>query len=512
MASLSEEILSGMTLDEKIGQLFMIPACPKRDENHLKDLKKLLDVYHIGSVIIKQSDPIIQISFLNYLQSISKYPLLVSADAEWGLAMRMENTIAFPKNMTLGAVSEDSLIYEMGKEIGRMLRSVGVHINLAPVVDINNNPLNPIIKIRAFSDDKYKVAKKALQLVNGMKDENVIACIKHFPGYGDIVTDPHLGLPVAYHDYKRLQDIEFYPYDFLIDQGVEAIMTAHIMLPNLSDKPATMSKKIIDILIKDKNYKNLIITDALNMKALTDHYSIEEIALESHMSGNDILLYGDHIGPNVDDILNNQIPRAFNAIKQAYLDNKLNEKYLDKCVLKILKAKESLKLFENRSVPDYDPKIILNPNALFLKKRLFDQALTIVKNNNSIFPIDLNKKIAYISSKKDLADDLIAQDFLSDFKSYTIDSVNFNFPSYDYVIIGIYESDLSEDLINRINKLKAKNISIFFFGSVYKMIQFLNFENIILAYEEDDYAIESAIDFIRNRIKANGILPIHICD
>jgi beta-glucosidase-like glycosyl hydrolase len=483
-AEIAEEILSKMSLDEKIGQLFMIPACPKRDMDHFNDLEKVFNDYHIGGVIIKQSDAKSQIDFLNKLQKISKYPLIVAADAEWGLAMRMENTIAFPKNMTLGAIQDDALLYEMGKEIGKELRAVGVHINLAPVVDINSNLTKPIINVRSFSDDRYIVTQKAKYLMKGMEYENIIACIKHFPGYGDITIDPHKDLPIAYHDLKRLDEIEFYPYDFLINDGVEAIMTGHIILPKISDKPATMSKEILDILINGKNYKHLIITDALNMSALTNHYSFEDIALYAHIAGHDILLYGDHIAPNIDDILQNQVPRAFNKIKKAYLEKRLPDDKLDAHVLKILKAKEKLKLFENRFVSDYDPNIILNPKAFALKKKLFENSLTIVKKSKNytvqFLPIDLNKSILYLSTKPKISNDLIANRFLDKFKSFNIDEFNdfiekdltcldlltsnpLNISSYDTILIGIYESDMTENLINKIKKFSSKNVVIFFF-------------------------------------------------
>jgi len=369
--SLSEEILKNMSLDEKIGQLFMVPLCPKRKDDHFKDIQKLIQNFHIGSVIVKQADPENQIKTLNYFQKQSKLPLFVSADAEWGLGMRMEKTISYPKNIYLATIENDALLFELGKEIARQLKLVGVHINLAPVVDINNNPKNLIMNERVFGKDSNIVAKKAKLIVLGMQSNNILCTAKHFPGYGDIEIDPHLGLPKAFHTFERLKNIEFIPYKELIENNLSCIMTAHILLPNIDGLPATMSKKITnEFLRKILKFQGIIVTDALNMKALTNNYSIGDIAMLSHIAGNDILLYGDHIDPNIDDIIKRQIPIAFKAIKQAYLSKKLNIEKLNLHVLRILKAKEKLNLFENRLVEEFNEKKLNNENAYLLKKIL----------------------------------------------------------------------------------------------------------------------------------------------
>ncbi|NGX56491.1 MAG: Beta-hexosaminidase, partial [Candidatus Anoxychlamydiales bacterium] len=322
-----EKIIENMSLDEKIGQLFMAPLCPKRDVLHFDDINYLIKNYHIGSFIVKQSDPKSQIDALNYFQNLSELPLLISADAEWGLGMRMDNTISYPKNIYLSKIKEDEILYELGDEIARQLKLVGVHINLAPVVDVNDDIKTPSIGMRTFGSDVINISNKAKKVALGMEDNNVLSCMKHFPGYSDILVDPHLDLPSNDHDLNRLKSVDFIPYQNLIKEGVSCIMTAHIMLPKLDSVPATMSKFIIQDLLRGYlNFKGLIITDALNMKALTNLYSIEEIAINAHIAGNDILLYGDHINPNIDDIINNQIPRAFRAIKKDYLDKKKDRK------------------------------------------------------------------------------------------------------------------------------------------------------------------------------------------
>jgi len=369
--SISDKILNEMSLEEKIGQLIMAPACPKRKDHHQKDLEELCEKYHIGGLIVKQSDPKSQIEALNHLQSFSNLPLLVSADAEWGLGMRMGKTISYPKNIDLQYIEDNQLLFDLGCEIARQLKLVGVHINLAPVVDVNNNPKNPTVSKRVFGKDPIIVTTKAKYIAMGMQSQNILATAKHFPGYSDIEIDPHLDLPATNHDLTRLEEVDFVPYKELIKNDIALIMTAHILLPNISDIPATMSKKITKDLIRNKlGFKGLIITDALNMKALTNIYSIEDIALYSHIAGNDILLYGDHINPNIDDIIMNQIPRAFAAIKTAYLQGILSEENLNEHVLRILKAKEKLGLFDNRYVDDFDENKLNSEYAYKLKEHL----------------------------------------------------------------------------------------------------------------------------------------------
>ncbi|NGX34215.1 MAG: Beta-hexosaminidase [Candidatus Anoxychlamydiales bacterium] len=504
----SEEILKKMTLDEKIGQLFMLPACPKSDENHLKDLEEVITKYHLGGVIAKQSDAKTQIVFLNHLQKISNLPLFVSADAEWGLGMRMEDTISFPKNMTLGAIQNDELLYEMGKEIATQLKAVGVHINFAPVIDINSNSKNPIINVRSFSDNKEIVAKKANLLMQGMQDQNIIACPKHFPGLGDVIVDPHLDIPIAYHSLDRLENIEFYPYDVLINKNAKAIMTAHVLFPKLSDLPVTLCKEILDILTENKNFKNLLITDALNMKALTKYYEAGEIALLAHIAGNDILLYGAIGKISVDEIILDFFPKAFTAIKQAYLEKSLDEGKLNRHVLKILKAKEDLNLFENRYAPDYNPEVILSPEAYDLKQKLFYEALTIYKNDG-LLPVDLNTNVLFLTSSQNLTESFLVKKLvLEGIDCKSIYERHLELSSKNLVILNIYESCVTEKLLDKMKALDPDKTIIFFFGSPYYLEDFKEFKNIVLAYQEDECAYKAVLEYIFGDISANGKIPI----
>ncbi|MBU6446487.1 MAG: hypothetical protein KGQ49_03710, partial [Verrucomicrobia bacterium] len=305
--------LAEMSLDEKIGQLFVMPACPKRGAEHFEDLCTLIHECHVGSVIIKQSDPLTQVAFLNRLQSVSDHRLLVMADAEWGLAMRMADTMAFPRNMTLGAIQDLSLLKELGAEIGRQARLVGIDMNLAPVADVNTNPLNPIIGMRSFGEDPSHVADCVLAISAGMQSAGLLTCVKHFPGHGDTLVDSHKDLPIV-HDLMG----GLFPFQRAFAAGVDAVMTAHLYVPVIDPIwPTSLSLACLHM-IKDCGFEGLIISDALNMGALR-RYSPEEVAIRARAAGCDLLLYGDHIAPNVDEILRETIPRAFAALKRGYL-------------------------------------------------------------------------------------------------------------------------------------------------------------------------------------------------
>lgn len=364
-----EEELGKMTLDQKIGQLFVAPACPLRDADHFADWLQIMKNYHIGNAIVKESDPISQVHFLNRLQKASELPLLITADAEWGLAMRMTDTIAYPRNLALGALNDLNLIYELGCEIGRQAKRVGIRMNLAPVADINSNPDNPVIKTRSFGDDPQKVADCVAAFANGLQSAGVLACAKHFPGHGDTTLDSHYDLPVVFHPLSRLETVELIPFKRAAKKGIAALMTAHLYVPAIDPiYPSSLSPTCIEWIRKKLKFQGLIITDALNMKAIADRYSPEEIGVLARKAGSDLLLYGDHIAPNVDEILRETIPRAFKALKEAYLSDELDLSELDASVLRILRAKEGIE----RSIPTENLLEELNSKeAIDLKNRLF---------------------------------------------------------------------------------------------------------------------------------------------
>lgn len=460
--------INSLSLEEKIGQLFVVPARYSEDGSHKQDLINIINNYHIGGIILKQGDPVCQVKLIEELQAESKIPLLCVQDAEWGLSMRLKNTVKFPKNLTLGAIQDNSLIYRLGKEIGRTCNLVGNHLNLAPVVDVNCNPKNLVIHTRSFGEDPQNVTSKALAYISGLAFERILTCAKHFPGHGDTAVDSHVDLPIINHPFERLVEIELVPFAAAIEAGIPCIMTAHLSFPSLEPLlPVTFSSKIVtELLKKQMGFHGLVITDALNMRALTNYYQTHEIGLKALLAGHDLLLYGDHIAPNIARILTQDVPQAFNRIKKAILDGELAEKELDAHVEKILKTKESL----NFSLTSENLLEKINSDeAKQLKRELYRSAITLVSDPLHLIPLS---------------------------------------SSDDAVIISLYESPTPE-MVESIRQLqKEKPVIVVLYQSPYSLFHFDKSMTLIMAYENDPDAEEAAKDLIFGNLIPTGKLPI----
>lgn len=478
-ASWADDRLAEMTLDEKIGQLFVMPVCPKREDGHFEDLFRLIREYHIGNVILKHSDPNTQIQFLKRLQAASKLPLLVTADAEWGLSMRMSDTIAFPRNMTLGAIQDLSLIHHLGREIGRQARIVGIHMNLAPVADVNNNPLNPVIHMRSFGEDPNHVADCVEAISKGMQESGLFTCAKHFPGHGDTNIDSHRDLPVINHSKERLESIELVPFQRAVETGVDAIMTAHLYVPAIDDQwPTSLSSSCIRIAKEILGFKGLIISDALNMKAISLRYSPERIAYMARAAGCDLLLYGDHIDPNVNEILQDTIPRAFAALKKAYLFGDLSISELDRTVLKILEKKEHI---------EPPPQELLNTDeTLQLKQTLYQEAVTLIGENRSL------NDAAYISFG---TGDVLTQHFHLTPEQATS------------VVIAIHQREAIPEALNAIELYRDKAI-VCLFATPYALKELKGVKTVLVGYENDPMAQKAVLNVLLGLKEAKGKLPV----
>lgn len=509
--SWAEVTLKHMSVEEKIGQLFVVPACPLRNDNHYSDLLLAIEKYHIGGVIVKASDVSTQVSFLNTLQNISKNPLLVCMDGENGIGMRVTDGISFPLNLTLGAIEDDDLLFELGKVIGAHCKNVGGHINLAPVVDVNNNPLNPRIHMRSFGDNPVEVAKKAMLITRGMRLANVLCCAKHFPGHGDTEIDSHEDLPMIRHSFEHLQEIELFPFRKMILDKTDCIMTAHIKVIDWDEKyPATLSFKILDYLKNKMNFQGLVISDALNMKALKNDFSIGDIAFYAYKAGNNLLLYGDHIAPNIDEILQDEIPRAFDTLLKAYYEGEMSD--LDERVLKILKAKEKLNLHKDRFTT-LDKEIVFSNKALELKKKLFEKAVTLVKDNHNLLDNALDKKVGYL---------MLGDKNVNFFKNNLLKKENVkkikDGEMFDLVIVSLdgivpnkhnYAiSDKDIELIHDISK--RYDTILIIFGTPYSLKFFKDLSCVIVGYEEDKDVQKACFDILEGKLKAQGKLPVHI--
>lgn len=249
-----DSVYNSLTEDERIAQLMTVAAYSNRDEAHVKEIGALISRYRIGGLIFFQGSPVRQAIQTNYYQSLSKTPLLISIDGEWGLAMRLDSVPLFPRQMLLGAVQDHTLVFKFGQEVGREWQRMGIHINYAPVVDINTNPKNPVINNRAFGDEKENIAQLGLLYMQGMQSMHILTSAKHFPGHGDTQTDSHLGLPVITKSYVQLSDTEWYPYRYLIERNLSGVMVSHLNVPSLDETPgsiASVSRRIVTDILRD---------------------------------------------------------------------------------------------------------------------------------------------------------------------------------------------------------------------------------------------------------------------
>lgn len=385
----ADSVMASLSVDEMIGQLMVVRAnTPGSDYYDVID--QYIKKYNIGGVTFFGGHPSLQARQTNHWQSIAKTPLFISIDAEWGLAMRLDSIIAFPYQMTLGAIINDSLIYQMGLEVARQCRQIGVQINFAPDVDINSNPDNPVIHMRSFGENQEDVARKGIMYMKGMQDGGLIVTAKHFPGHGDTGTDSHYALPVIPHSRQRLDSVELYPYRRLIEAGLDGVMIAHLYVPSLEkseNTPSTLSKSIVtDLLRSELRFQGLIVTDALDMKAVTTNNLPGEIELKALMAGNDILL------------LSSNLPEAIRRIKQAVEQGEITEDVIREHCRRILMFKYKAGLSDIKPVnPDVLYNNLNNITDILLCRNLFEESVTVVRNNENLIPL-INLDTLHIAS------------------------------------------------------------------------------------------------------------------
>ncbi len=516
-----DSIYQNMSLQEKLGQLFMVDIFSSDPKSKSDKIKNLITDYHLGGVIFSKGGPVRQAKLNNEFQALSKVPLMIGMDAEWGLSMRLDSTYAFPWNMTLGAISDNKIVEKVGQRIGEHSKRLGVHINFAPVVDINTNPKNPIIGNRSFGEDRENVTEKALAFMKGMQSAGVMGSAKHFPGHGDTEKDSHKTLPSIDFSRERLDTLELYPYKRIIDAGISSVMIAHLNVPALEPQmnyPSSLSHKIVTGLLKEElGFNGLVFTDALNMKGASNFKKPGEIELAAFLAGNDILLIPE------------DVPKAMELLEIAYNTELISEKRLAYSVRKILFAKYKVGL--NKYKPVNIAYLVedlntVNDDALY--EKAMDHALTVVKNDRAILPIkDLQKKkIAYIN----FGDDSGAE-FLSELKKYaevtwvkekSLDAYIQKLKNYNYVIIGFHKSndnpwkkfEFSENELVWLYEIARTNTVILdVFARPYAMLDLkttANFEGIIMSYQNSEISQQLSAQLIFGAREAKGVLPVSL--
>ena len=515
-----DSVYTSMTLAEKVGQLYMVQVMSNQDEATKNKIIQLIREHQIGGIIYSNGGPVRQAKLNNELQNLSKFPLLIGMDAEWGLSMRLDSTYAFPWNMTLGAIKDNRLIEQTGRQIGEHCKRLGVHFNFAPVVDINTNPKNPIIGNRSFGEDRDNVTEKASAFMKGMQSAGVLANAKHFPGHGDTDQDSHHTLPTISFNEKRIDSVELYPYKKLIREGLSSVMVAHLNVPSLEPTgyPSSLSKHIIADILKDSlDFKGLIFTDALTMKGVADFSEIGDIDLAAFLAGNDVMLMSEDVGAGTLKII------------EAYNKGDITEARLAHSVKKILQAKYKVGLQNYKPIGLYHLAEDLNrlkDNILY--EELIENAITIVKNDKSLLPIrQLEKKsIAYVKMGDDSGsvffDELKKYAKVHEVSDDNLDDLSNKLKAYNTIIIGWHRSNDSpwkpfkfdDDDLLWLNQLaKSHTVILDIFTSPYTLLgleNIENFESIIVSYQNSDIAQQKSAQLIFGAIESKGVLPVSI--
>ena len=523
----ADSVLNTMTLDEKIGQLIMIRAYSNQGPKHRKEIETQITKYGVGGLIFFQGGPVRQAKLSNRYQSISKIPLFIAMDGEWGLGMRLDSTLSYPYQMTLGAIQNDQLIQIMAADMGKQFKRLGVHWNLAPVVDINNNAANPVINYRSFGEDKHNVASKSQKYIAGLEKFNILTSLKHFPGHGDTNTDSHKALPNINHNLERLEDIELFPFTQLVEKGASSVMVGHLSVPALDSTqkyPTSLSNPVINGLLKEQmGFEGLVISDAMDMKGLTNYVEKDSVEILALKAGNDIIEL-------VEDV-----PKAIQSIKEAVINNRIPLAEIDKKCRKVLLAKYWAGLFERPTVNLENLYEDLNDStSLSLIAELYRKSITLLENKDStLYNLPLHEhSIAAVA---------IASRRSSSFVKQLASHPNINpfvLPRYanpnqilklqkaikksDYVLLALHEiyrqprvkPGYGKNTLSFIEKTLAdSNALVVSFRNPYLLSQIKNVEKakvVLLTYQDNEITQEIAAKVLSGNMGISGRLPVTI--
>lgn len=530
----ADSVLKSLNPEQRIGQLMILRLSgydfkTKTPIYYDSAVMESVRRYNIGGVCLFQGTPNELAVRINQLQSKAQTPLLVAIDAEWGLGMRLFNQVTpLPHQMMLGAVQDSNLLYQYGTLVGRQCRRMGIHVNFAPVVDINNNPANPVINDRSFGEDKYQVARMGLQYMRGMQDAGVMACAKHFPGHGDVSVDSHLDLPIINKSLSQLDSLEWYPFRRLFAAGVGSVMIAHLYIPSIdstSNKATSLSyNNVTTLLRKEMRFAGLSFTDALEMQGVAKFYPNGSASVESLVAGNDLLC------------LPGEVNQVMAKIKSAIEEKRLSWEDIDRHCRKVLLAKYE---YIGRTASVIDTNHLqqdLNKGIEAMKLTIADNAITVLRKRDSAsFPISRStdsQKWVYVGiglkgdnaitsrMKQQFNADVLYFDYLKteDKVAPLLAAIN---KKYQKVVIGIHAynrtpanhfgiSAAAAELAKRLQELP--NSLTLAFGNPYALHDFCGARNLIACYEDDAFTQQAAADLLQGKILAKGRLPVTVCD
>jgi beta-N-acetylhexosaminidase len=515
-----DSVFKTFSKEQKIAQLMVIRAHSNLGPDHEAQVVDMIRKYNVGALCFFQGGPVRQANLTNFYQSISKTPLMITTDGEWGLGMRLDSVLKFPFQLTMGALKDDQVIYDIGRAIGEQMKRIGVHVDFAPVVDINNNPDNPVIGYRSFGQDKYKVAQFGVAYMKGLQDAGIMACAKHFPGHGDVAVDSHLDLPVINKSRLQLDTLELYPFRQLFKAGIGSVMIGHLAVPSIdstSNMPASLSRKLIsDVLKNDLYYEGLIFTDALEMKGVTKYFPAGEAAVQALIAGNDMLC------------LPESVPDAIDAVRKAIRKKRLKWTDIDQKVKRVLYAKYQLGLHKTQWTDTTNLINDLNAKTDYLRSNVARNTITLLRNENKILPFSTEGKMAYVGMGLDtqnqfarrLKEELNADTFYLSYKdsaerlNQLVESIKSH--NYDKIIIGVHNYSnrpagnygISRTALNLWDSLQSNKTITCVFGNAYAVQYFSTAPVLVAFYQDDDITQNAGVDFLESKLGAKGTLPV----
>jgi beta-N-acetylhexosaminidase len=521
----ADSVLKTLSLEEKVGQLFMVSAYSNKEEKYYQKLEVQIRKYHLGGLIFFQGDPLTQANLTNRYQAVAKFPLLIGLDAEWGLGMRLSNSFSFPKAITMGATNDHELVEKCAAEMGRQCKRLGVHFNFAPDADVNTNPQNPVINFRSFGSSSEKVSLFSRAFVRGLKKYNVLSSAKHFPGHGDTQDDSHVTMPRLNGTKAQIIASELIPFKDLILDSISSIMVGHLSVPAFDPRPnmpASISEPIIKGLLKGELlYSGLVISDALNMQGLVRMYPTGQAEIMAFKAGNDVLLQTANI-----DI-------SYPAILAKFKEKNIPIADLDYSVRKILMAKKWAGILETKPhvvtqnlIQDLNP-----PYAEYLKQEVFNKAVTIVKDNQKLLPLNQSSGLRVASLAISPKEKNTFQKALSIYGHSHNFEIKFK-PSEqkdnsliltevtksDVVIVSIHQTSNADkkdfgilpETINIIRDIARKTkVVVCVFGNPYSLRMLSEFNTVLCGYEDDNAAHKAVASVLYSIRAANGKMPVN---
>lgn len=520
-----DSVFNRLSTKQKIAQLFFVRAHTNLSKAYQDSVGKVIRKEKLGGVVFFQGGPVRQAVLTNKYQKKSKVPLLIASDGEWGLGMRLDSTISYPYQMALGAVQNKELLFKMGLEVAKDFKRIGMHMNLAPDVDVNNNAKNPVINFRSFGENKYNVAEKSAAYLQGMQEGGLLVSIKHFPGHGDTDVDSHYDLPQLKFTKERLDTLELYPFKELIKKGAAGVMIAHMNIPSLDatpNMPSTLSKPIVTDLLKNElGFKGLIISDAMDMKGVTKFFKDGEAEVMGLIAGNDILE------------LAHDTKTAIKKVKQALKDERISMERIDESVKKVLTAKYWAGL---NVKPHTDEENIFEevnrPESQALVQQLADASMTLLKSRDGLANLTPKKRTVIINVGTDKATTFqneitaIYKNSLSfnvdkNANAETITAIIKQIKDDDQIVLAIVDTrsrpgnniPLGKDAKDLITTLSARNAVVAFFANPYNLAKLPGIEmarSIVVAYQKEDFMQKAAAAVFAKKLVPTGKLPVTV--